>query len=820
MSYFLLVHIQKSAIKILPLRNGKALFLGFLSLKRIQKGPRVARYRVERNHKEQLRQPQEAVELLRGAEKILIADCSEGDAEFSEMLSAYKLKDEKIRVCRFCLIEDRFTPRSESFISYQGEKICEQCAEKELKREIAFKGKFRGAAENRLKEILMKTRDLDRTLQLLHPMKLDPALTKFDVIPSTEKAEAMLVRDLSIPEALKAVLKLKRLLPVQSLAVKAGLLEHRNLLIVSATATGKTLIAELAGLTNLYSNRGKMIYLAPLVALANQKYDQFKNRYSQLGFKTTLKIGVSRIRTPEWKDIPADLNAQIIVGTYEGFDYLLRAGRQRDFGKIGTVVIDEVHMLEDMERGHRLDGLIARLRKIAFDAQFIYLSATLGGAKKLGEHLKASLVEYEHRPIPIERHLIFAFEDEKIRLIDSLARAEYAKQSSKGYRGQTIVFTNSRKNCHSVAMQLSLSSAAYHAGLPLHERQRIEGRFASGEAAVIVTTAALSAGVDFPASQVIFESLAMGVEWLSVQEFHQMLGRAGRPDYHDIGKVVILAAPDKRYGGSSQESEDEVALRLLREGFEAVQVNYGEQEQREEVLANARICQSEAELIALNSLLICEIDSRKALGKLRGDGLMEKDSFRLTAIGRIACENFLSPEQAFQIIALLQKGLSAIEIATTISAFDRVYLSNIDRINISLNLSLNARVFNSSTLDILFHADSMGRLDENTRKQLIEFARDFLNCKCESHPFCSCPEKKFSSHLIELRTRGLDPRGIVGDISEQYSVYAYSGDVYAYLDQTARRLEAIEALAQLMGNSEIAADARALRNGIEEGTKK
>ncbi len=61
---------------------------------------------------------------------------------------------------------------------------------------------------------------------------------------------------------------------------------------------------------------------------------------------------------------------------------------------------------------------------------------------------------------------------------------------------------------------------------------------------MVVTTAALAAGVDFPASQVIFETLAMGKDWLKVGEFQQMQGRAGRPDYHDLGKVVILADPE------------------------------------------------------------------------------------------------------------------------------------------------------------------------------------------------------------------------------------------------------------------------------------
>ncbi len=80
----------------------------------------------------------------------------------------------------------------------------------------------------------------------------------------------------------------------------------------------------------------------------------------------------------------------------------------------------------------------------------------------------------------------------------------------------------------------------------------------------VVTTAALGAGVDFPASQVIFDALAMGREWLSVQEFNQMGGRAGRPDFHDLGRVVILAEPGGSYSRESRFTEEEMAIRLLK----------------------------------------------------------------------------------------------------------------------------------------------------------------------------------------------------------------------------------------------------------------
>jgi len=79
-----------------------------------------------------------------------------------------------------------------------------------------------------------------------------------------------------------------------------------------------------------------------------------------------------------------------------------------------------------------------------------------------------------------------------------------------------------------------------------------------------VTTAALGAGVDFPASQVIFDALAMGRNWLSVQEFNQMAGRAGRPDFHDLGKVVLLAEPGGSYSRENPGTEEEIALKLLK----------------------------------------------------------------------------------------------------------------------------------------------------------------------------------------------------------------------------------------------------------------
>jgi helicase len=455
------------------------------------------------------------------------------------------------------------------------------------------------------------------------------------------------------------------------------------------------------------------------VALANQKYEQFNKRYSSIA-TTSLRVGTSRI-IKGTKGVRTSLSSDIIVGTYEGIDFVIRSGNAKSLGNIGTVVIDEVHMLEDNERGHRLDGLIARLKFIAPEAQFIYLSATVGKPQWLAEKLGAALIEFEERPVPIERHLIFAPEYEKKRLIERLAVQEYEKKSSKGFRGQTIVFTNSRRNCHVLADGLLIKALPYHAGLSYSERKKVEEKFGKGELPVVVTTAALAAGVDFPASQVIFESLAMGIEWLNVREFQQMLGRAGRPDYHDRGVVVLLADPERRFGKG--DSEDDIAFRLLRGELEHFGVDYGEDELLEEALSNivaasavtdrknsggvyqttakAQRAQSAVlpDLKKIDDLLLGRGELDYLLNKLTEYKFIEKTNagFYPTELGSIVASHFLSVEQTFLIKNAVLEGREPMDIVTELETMDAVYfryasqLSDaLDRKSTRLNSSHNS----------------------------------------------------------------------------------------------------------------------------------
>ena len=142
---------------------------------------------------------------------------------------------------------------------------------------------------------------------------------------------------------------------------------------------------------------------------------------------------------------------------------MIRCGQK--MANIGTVIIDEVQMLEDKDRGHRLDGMIARLKYLAPQAQFLYLSATIGSPKILAKKLNCTLVVYADRPVGLERYLLFTERKQKIPMIKQMTTEEYKRTSSKGFRGQTIIFTNARARCHTIADALGIRAAAYHAGL-------------------------------------------------------------------------------------------------------------------------------------------------------------------------------------------------------------------------------------------------------------------------------------------------------------------------------------------------------------------
>ena len=655
---------------VAAIRDGTRVFRGRLQLKQTDAGARPGRFRVVDGDDEEPRPPDQFVDIARRATRIRISEQTApgGRERLRELFAGYQLDDKTkaVRTCRKCAGAGRYSPlTTDRQIESNDEYICPDCALRDLEREAEYRG-LRSGARDRLEELLLDVGDLERIRNLLSG-NLDPDLTKFDEISATvEDVDPVPTASLELHPGIQSTLESRfdSLLPVQSLAVANGVLEGEDQLVVSATATGKTLVGEMAGIDRALNGEGKMLFLVPLVALANQKYDDFQDEYGDV-VDVTLRVGASRVNDDGNRFDPS---ADVIVGTYEGIDHALRTGR--DIGDIGSVVIDEVHTLGEDERGHRLDGLVSRLKYYTEtrdqDTQWIYLSATVGNPESLARSLEATLIEFEERPVPIERHVTFADDQEKVDIEDRLVKRAFDTKSSKGYRGQTIVFTNSRRRCHEVSRRLRYDSAPYHAGLDYKRRKRVEQQFGDQDLAAVVTTAALAAGVDFPASQVIFDSLAMGIEWLSVQEFSQMLGRAGRPDYHDKGTVYLLVEPDASYHSSMEMTEDEVAFKLLKGEMEPVVTTYDGGAAVEETLANLVVGGDQTR--RLNARMVGEVPTKHALGKLLEYGFIE--GLEPTPMGRTVCRHFLAPDQAFTMLDGIRKGRSPDGIVADVELMD------------------------------------------------------------------------------------------------------------------------------------------------------
>ncbi|MEM2131045.1 MAG: DEAD/DEAH box helicase [Candidatus Woesearchaeota archaeon] len=186
--------------------------------------------------------------------------------------------------------------------------------------------------------------------------------------------------------------------PSQEKAVKSGLLERKNLLVCTPTASGKTLIAELAMLQGIYNKIGKAVYIVPLKALATEKYNEFKEKYKNI------KVGLS-IGDIDSADNFLD-NYDLIVTVSEKLDSLIRH-KANFINRLATIIIDEIHLLNDATRGPTLEVVITILKNLLKNAQFIGLSATIGNPNELADWLNANLVIDDWRPIELKKGIYF-----------------------------------------------------------------------------------------------------------------------------------------------------------------------------------------------------------------------------------------------------------------------------------------------------------------------------------------------------------------------------------------------------------------------------
>ncbi len=713
---------------------------------------------------------------------------------------------ERVRLCGRCLGSGRVTVVEKPYRLGRLE-VCRRCALEALEEEIAFRyPRYSPSLVEKMERVLRRIRDVDTVVEMFDPAfdpSRDTERTRWRRVEGEEEKWVKLDRA-GVPDRIRAILRrlgYERLNPVQVACIEEGLFDGENLLVVSPTGSGKTLVGVMAGLRVLTEGR-RFVYLVPLVALANQKFGSFRRELGDLGYDVALAVGASRIKEFRTRRPGADpREADVIVGTYEAFDLLLRTGAL-DPGEIGAVVIDEVHTLRDEERGPELDGLICRLRELAPEAQIIGLSATVGNPGEVAGLLGARVVEHDRRPVPLEFHLVLNQDRrQKWERIASLVEREWDTVYSTGYRGQTIVFTYSRRRTHKLAEYLAdrtgLDVRPYHGGLPYGRRKETEKAFERGEVAAVVATAALGAGVDFPASQVVFESLAMGIEWITPMEFLQMAGRAGRPGYHDVGKVYLMVEPGRRYHRSQDRTEDEVAFELLEAEVEDVEVVYDDGDEREQVLAHvaSRAARDVGSLKRVVSRSLgFATDPVGRIRELEETGFLTSDgSLSATDDGRIAVRYFVDP---LELRGLAEAKGNPIDAVCRVHPFDGFMLSEDVRraVRRSMDLELPKRF--EDALSILYHEGktALERIPPKVKDRIVNTIRE-LDCGCEAFPDCEHVVERASRIVLEERVRGTSVYAIPRRLSDRYCFTAYPTDLAEWLEGVVRLLEGAGKLA-------------------------
>ncbi|WP_254536682.1 ATP-dependent DNA helicase [Halomarina litorea] len=494
---------------------------------------------------------------------------------------------------------------------------------------------------------------------------------------------------------------IEELYPPQAEAVEQGVTRGDSLVASIPTASGKTLIAQLAMLSSI-ERGGTALYIVPLRALASEKREEFEE-FERYG----LSVGVSTGNYEsdgEWLS-----SCDIVVATSEKVDSLVRNGAPW-IEDLSCVVSDEVHLVDDAHRGPTLEVTLAKLRRLNPNLQTVALSATIGNADAIAEWLDANLVDSDWRPIDLRTGVHYGqalhFDDGEKRELPVRGNEKPTAaivRDTLDEGGSTLVFVNSRRNAEGAAKRLAgvtsealtheeeerleavadelrevsdtetsedlaecveQGAAFHHAGLASEHRSMVEDAFRDRLVKVIAATPTLAAGVNTPSRRVVvrdwrrYSGDVGGMKPLSVLEVHQMFGRAGRPGLDPYGEALLLA--------NGHDELDELFERYVWADPEAVRSKLAaEPALRTHVLATVAsgFAGSRSELLDFldRTLYATQTDEPGRLERVTDDVVAylvaneflergEGDSLEATSLGHTVSRLYLDPMSAAEII--------------------------------------------------------------------------------------------------------------------------------------------------------------------------
>ncbi|MCX9009935.1 MAG: endonuclease NucS [Candidatus Methanoperedens sp.] len=393
---------------------------------------------------------------------------------------------------------------------------------------------------------------------------------------------------------------------MQSQAVPIILESDRHCVVAAPTASGKTVIAIAAMVRELSKpSHGKILYIAPMRALTNEKESEWNGTFKKIGFNIYVVSGERELSEKR------AMEADVIITTPEKWDSATRKYQTDRFAfvrEVSCVIIDEVHLIDSDIRGGTLEVLISRIKRINKDKQLriIALSATMPNIEDVAEWIGADEKEIlkfddSYRPVKLETD-VFAYDPKESEFINKYVRLYKAlnlikKPLREGH--QALIFVTARDDAvrsskklleffekdgrmylteaeyeyvselgkliknQTLSQTIRWGIAFHHAGLNKMDRDTVENLFRRGIIKVLISTSTLAWGVNLPARIVVIRDVEInepleGNKGLSPIDLLQMLGRAGRPQYDDRGYGWVIVPYTKA----------EIYRQILKEGKE------------------------------------------------------------------------------------------------------------------------------------------------------------------------------------------------------------------------------------------------------------
>ena len=374
--------------------------------------------------------------------------------------------------------------------------------------------------------------------------------------------------------------------------------DNQNLLVVAPTSSGKTFIGEMAAITQVIHKK-KTLYLVPLKTLAEEKYRHFKRLYSNCGIDITIS---SRDRKENDKKISRG-QFQVAIMIYEKFNYFLLKYPSFLSG-VSLVVIDELQVINDPERGPLLEEMLVNLQKQEQKIKIISLSAFLENQEAFLNWFPSRLLTSYQRPVELRKGIVregvfkYITHNEKKfgeeiffppQAVSDNCQEDYVLETVRYFilhNEPTLLFfptkSETKKWAEWLAERLECPPAesaieelnqmeetlsrdillpllekgmAYHnADLSWEERNLVENYLRRGEIKVICATTTLAMGINLPFKNVILsmdkieningEAKEVKLTSLSFTDIENMGGRAGRLNsgsVEEFGRVIFLA---------------------------------------------------------------------------------------------------------------------------------------------------------------------------------------------------------------------------------------------------------------------------------------